>query len=208
MTDNESACAYRIETPRTVIRCWNPQDAPSLKAAVEASRDHLHPWVPWAHETRNLEERIDLLRRFRGQFDLDQDYLYGIFNQDETQVLGGTGLHKRLGEGAREIGYWIHVDYINQGYATEAVSALTRVAIEIDKVNRVEIHCDPHNVRSAAVPRKAGFIHEATLRNRIFEGDGEPRDTMIWTLFADKYPDSPASEIKINVFDAMGRRIL
>ena len=205
MMDKIQARAYRIETRRTVIRCWNPQDAPLLEAAVDASRDHLHPWVPWAHESQDLEERIELLRRFRGQFDLDQDYFYGIFNLDESRVLGGTGLHKRLGERAREIGYWIHVDYINQGYATEVVTALSRVAFEIEQVSRVEIHCDPGNVRSAAVPRKAGFTHEATLRNRYFESDGKPRDTMIWTLFADEYQGSPASEAEIKVFDVIGR---
>lgn len=209
MSNNISARAYRIETPRTVIRCWNPEDAPLLKAAVDASRDHLRPWVPWVNrESQSIDEQVELLRRFRGQFDLDQDFIYGILNQNETQVLGGTGLHTRVGEGAREIGYWIHVDYINQGYATEVVTALTRVAFEIDKVNRVEIHCDPDNVRSAAVPNKIGFIHEATLRNRLLNSDSKPRDTMIWTLFADEYSDSLPADAEIKAFDALGRRIL
>jgi len=59
-------------------------------------------------------------------------------------VLGSTGLHTRVGAGAREIGYWIHQDYINQGLATEATAALTKVAFAIDQVTRIEIHCDPN----------------------------------------------------------------
>ena len=116
-------------------------------------------------------------------------------------------LTKKLANG-REIGYWIHADRIHQGIATQASAALTRVAFEIDHVARVEIHCDPANVRSAAVPRKLGFTHEATLRHHTLLQDGEFRDTMIWTLLASEFPNSPSARADIEAFDAMGRKIL
>ena len=192
--------AYRVVTSRLVIRCWEPADAPLLKAAIDASIEHLLPWMPWAaNEPTDIETKIALIRRFRGQFDLGQDFVYGIFDREETQALGGTGLHTRLGSDAREIGYWVRADGINQGIATEAAGALTRVAFEIDKLDRVEIHCDADNVRSAAVPRKLGFTHEATLRRRRVAG--KVRDTMVWTLLADEYPGSKAATIPIEAFD-------
>ncbi|NLG73072.1 MAG: GNAT family N-acetyltransferase [Chloroflexi bacterium] len=200
--------AYRIHTPRLVIRCWNPVDAPLLKTAIDESVDHLRPWMPWAYnEPEDLQKKIDLLRSFRGKFDLGQDFVYGIFNKDETRVLGGTGLHTRIGEGAREIGYWIHKDYTNQGLATEVSAALTKVAFEIDGVERVEIHCDAENVRSAAVPRKLGYTHDATLRKRVRAHDGTLRDAMIWSLLRQDYPSSPAAAVQIEAFDAIGRPI-
>jgi RimJ/RimL family protein N-acetyltransferase len=155
-----------------------------------------------------MDERVELLRRFRGQFDLNQDFVYGIFNPDETGVLGGTGLHTRVGEGAREIGYWIHVDFINRGLATESTAALTKVAFEVDKVRWVEIHCDPENIRSAIIPEKLSFTHEATLRQRLVDGPEEPRDSMIWTLFADDYPNSYAAGVAVEAFNAIGSKIL
>jgi RimJ/RimL family protein N-acetyltransferase len=198
--------AYRIVTPRLVIRCWEPADAPLLKAAIDASIEHLLPWMPWAAaEPTDIETKIALIRRFRGQFDLGQDFTYGIFDREETQALGGTGLHTRLGPDAREIGYWVRADRINQGTATETVGALTRVAFEVDKLDRVEIHCDADNVRSAAVPRKLGFTHEATLRRRRV--GGKVRDTMVWTLLADEYPGSAAAILPIEAFDAIGRQV-
>lgn len=200
--------AYRIHTPRLVIRCWNPVDAPLLKTAIDESVDHLRPWMPWAYnEPEDLQKKIDRLRSFRGKFDLGQDFVYGIFNKDETRVLGGTGLHTRIGEGAREIGYWIHKDYTNQGLATEVSAALTKVAFEIDGVERVEIHCDAENVRSAAVPRKLGYTHDATLRKRVRAHDGTLRDAMIWSLLRQDYPSSPAAAVQIEAFDAIGRPI-
>ncbi len=201
--------AYRIETGRLVIRCWEPVDAPLLKAAIDANLDHLRPWMPWAHrEPTGLQDKIELLREFRGTFDLGQDFVYGIFDAHEEKVLGGTGLHTRAGEGAREIGYWIHQAHVRQGLATEVSAALVRVAVEVDGVHRVEIHCDPRNVASIAIPRKLGFAHEGTLRQRTASHDGIWEDSMIWTLLADEYPASPAAGVAVAAFDVVGRRIL
>jgi RimJ/RimL family protein N-acetyltransferase len=199
---------YRIETERTVLRCWHPADGPLLKEAVDASLDHLREWMPWAmDEPEAVETKVQRLRRFRANFDTDKDYVYGIFSQDERQVLGGTGLHTRLGKGAFEIGYWISVTHINQGLATEISAALTRVAFEICGVGRVEIHCDPHNLRSAAVPRKLAHTHEATLRQRTVTSTGEPRDTMIWTILVEEFRRSPAATAQIRAYNVMGHLI-
>jgi RimJ/RimL family protein N-acetyltransferase len=204
-----SGPAYRLLTQRLVLRCWDPQDAPLLKRAVDESREHLKPWMPWAHgEPETVDAYVQRLRQARAKFDLGQDFTYGIFDPSERTVLGGTGLHTRLGEGAREIGYWIHRDHLNQGLATEVSAALVRVAFEVDRVSRVEIHCDPRNVRSAAVPRKLGFTLEAVLRQRTPFLDEPRRDSMIWTLFAEDYPATPAAQASVEAFDVVGQRLL
>lgn len=201
--------AYRIETERTVLRCWQPQDAPLLSAAIEASAAHLQEWMPWAkNEPIGLDERVALLRRFRADFDRDEGYIYGIFNRDESAVLGGTGLHKRDEGNCLEIGYWIHVGQIGRGLATEISAALTKAAFALHGVEWVEIRCDPNNVRSSAVPRKLGYTHEATLRARRVTPQGKVEGTMIWSLFADEFPASPAAGQEIAAFDVLGRKLL
>ena len=156
--------AYRIVTERLVIRCYHPADAPLVKKAVDESLDHLLPWMPWAQEEpTTLQTKIERIRKFRANFDLGRDFLYGIFDRDETRLLGSTGLHCNVGENAREIGYWIHKDFVNRGLATESTAALTRVGFEIDRVDRIEIHHGPENASSAAIPRKLGYTREATI---------------------------------------------
>ncbi len=205
--------AYRIVTPRLVIRCWDPADAPQLKEAVDASLEHLRPWMPWAaHHPAPLQASVELLRRFRGSFDLGQDYVYGIFERTPSvagspRVVGGTGLHPRGGEGSREIGYWIRADEVNRGYATEVAAALTRVGFEIEKLRRIGIHCVIENVRSAAVPAKLGYVHEATLRRRI-RHDDMFHDEMVWTMLAEDYPGSLPSQAEYAAYDAAGRQIV
>jgi len=201
--------AYRIHTNRLVLRCPDPEDVLRLMAAIEASLDHLRAWMDWAmKEPENLEAKIERLRRSRADFDLGKDFTYRIMSRDETKLIGAAGLHPRIGEGALEIGYWIHKDHINQGLATEASAALTKAAVEIERVRRVEIRCDPQNLASAAVPRKLGYVHEATLAQQALTPDGKPRDTALWRLLADDYPASPSAKAEIEAFDVLGRRLL
>ena len=200
--------AYRIETNRLVIRCWDPKDAALIQEAAAASKEHLLPFMPWAaDEPQTVEQKVELARRFRGLFDRGEEYVYGIFNPDESRALGGTGLHTRLNGNALEIGYWLHQDFINQGYITESAAALTKVAFELYYVDRMEIHCSVENLASAAIPRKLGYIHEAT-RRRVGYANGKYSDSMIWTLFADEYPNTPSASTNIRAFDAAGNSLL
>lgn len=199
--------AYRIETKRLVLRCYNPSDAKMLEEAVIPSIEHLKPWMEWAHnEPVSLESRTKALQNFRGRFDLGEGFIYGIFNPEETRCLGGAGFHPRIGDNQLEIGYWIHKDFINQGLVTESSAALTKVAFEICHVHKVEIHCDPANLASAAVPRKLGFTHEGTIRHATRFLD-RWSDSMVWGLLESEYPNSPAAKAEVKVFGADGEKI-
>jgi RimJ/RimL family protein N-acetyltransferase len=197
---------YRITTDRLVLRCWDPRDAPLVREAVAASVEHLRPWMPWARDApRPLPEVVELLRRFRGQFDLGQDYVYGIFSRDESEVVGGSGLHTRVDDDAFEIGYWIRASRARQGLATEAAAALARVGFAVCGVDRIEIHADPSNAASLGVARKLGFAEEATLRRRLPSGDGAgPRDEVVFSLFRDEYERTPVAAARLDAYDSAG----
>ena len=199
---------YRIETERLVIRCYQPEDAALLKRSIDESLDHLKPWMPWAHhEPESLEAKVSRLRKYRGQFDLGVDYVFGIFNKEENTLIGSTGLHTRSGENAREIGYWINAHHLGQGYATEATRALTKVGFEIEELDRIEIHCASNNIRSQNVPEKLGYLHEATLRDRTLDPYGNKRDVMIWSMFRDDYSSKEWENFDLTVFNFKGEMI-
>jgi RimJ/RimL family protein N-acetyltransferase len=193
------------------VRCWEPEDAPLLKVAVDVSLEKLRPWMPWAHkDPESVEQKVELLRGFRGRFDLGEDYVYGILSADESAVLGGTGLHTRSPDGAFEIGYWIRTDRTGEGLATEATAALTRVAFEVAGVERVVVRVDPENAPSIAIPRKLGFVEEGTLRRVLHGPDGTPgkRDAVVFALVRDEFGASPAASARLQAFDAVGDRVL
>lgn len=199
---------YRIETERLVLRCYQPADAPLLKQAVDESLTHLRAWMDWSiHEPTPLNAKIELLRRMRGDYDLDRDYNIGIFSADEQQQLGGTGLHTRLETGAFEIGYWIHVDHCGRGYAREAAAALTEVGLMYMQATRIEIRCDPANLASQTVPRRLGYSHTTTLPKQSKTPMGEPRDTMVWTMSAASYLAAAQRPQGLKLFDSTGAAI-
>ena len=201
---------YRIESRRLVIRCYEPDDAPLLKDAVDSSIEHLLPWMPWARfEPQSLDEKVELLRGFRSRFDADEDYPYGVFAEDETRQLGGAGLHRRGGDGALEIGYFIRADAIGRGLATEVTAVLARVGIEKCGMERIDVQVDPENERSLRIPRKLGFTEEATLRRRLepkTEG-GPRRDSILFTLLADELAASPCAAYDYRAYDVLGRSL-
>jgi RimJ/RimL family protein N-acetyltransferase len=176
-----------------VIRCWDPRDAPLLKEAIDSSLGHLLPWMPWArNEPQTLAEKVELLREFRGQFDLGSDAIYAIFDAAEQRVLGGTGLHPRIGPGGLEIGYWIRADAVGQGFATEATAAMTRIAFELADIERVEIRCAPANRPSAAIPPKLGY----TLR--------ETGEELVFAMERGDFPASPSAAARLAAYDVVG----
>jgi RimJ/RimL family protein N-acetyltransferase len=193
-----------------VVRCYDPSDARLLKDAVDSSIDHLVPWMPWAlEEPQTLDEKTDLLRRFRGQFDLGQNFVYGLFSRDESEQVGGSGFHLRVGDDAFEIGYWIRASEDGKGLATESTAALTRVGFEVCEVDRIEIHVEPANEKSARIPQKLDYVEEARLRRRLYAAPGgEPRDTVVFSMFRMDYPGTPASSAQLEAFNARGERVL
>ncbi len=200
---------YRVETPRLVVRCWMPEDAPIAKKAEDESREHLRPFMLWAdREPEPIAETIDKLRLFRSWFDAGEDFMFGAFSREDGSCVGGTGLHPRVGKGGLEIGYWVHANHLRKGIATEMAGALTRVAFEIGRMRWVEIRTATTNAGSAGVPPKLGFVHEATLKDRLTLSNGDIDDALIFTLLARGYDTSPAKRIPFSAFDGAGRKIV
>ncbi len=204
--------AYRIETERLVLRCWNTEDANQVLRVVQADLEQLRPWLPWAvRYPMSAEDQLVDIRRMRRRFDADEDYCYGVFSLDGGELFGGCGLHTRSGPRSLELGFWLRSDRWGRGLATELAAALTRTAFEVHEVERVDLRCATDNLRSARVAEKLGLRHEATLRRRVNppRGEGTMRDAMIWSLVAEELEASPAARIATaaRAYDGLGRRI-
>ena len=199
---------YRIRTPRLTLRCWEPTDAAALCDAIAMSLDHLRAWVPWAmQEPIPPPEKIKQIQKWRSRFERGEDLFYGLFDSTDHAVIGGVGMHARIGAAAREIGYWVRVDRTSQGFATESAAAMTRIGFELLNLHRIEIHCDPRNLASAAVPRKLGYANQVTMQACVPSHDIGPRDTTIWSLIRSKYQSSLGERVKIEAFDVLDERI-
>ena len=201
--------AYRVETGRLLLRCWSPQDAPLLRAALDRSDTYLRPWIPFmAQEPRSLEQTADWLRGLRAQFDRSEHFRYAVFSAGEVELVGENMLLDRVGPGGLEIGYLTHLGFEGQGFAREATVAMIRLAFELHGAERVEIHCAPENTGSASIPARLGFTCEGILARRFRDTGGTTRDLMVWTLFAETYRNSSLRETPLQAWDCLGRKVL
>lgn len=203
------APAYLILTPRLRMVPASPEHALAVKEATDLSLPELQEWMTWSSDLpQPIEHHVGTLRGFRAQFEKDEVYGYLAFDVVDGTFVGGTGLHRRVGPDALEIGYWIRSDRTGRGYATELSAALTRVGFEVHGVSRMELRIAVGNVQSSAVPRKLGYELEATLRKRIPLPGDRVGDSEVWTMFRDAYATSPASRVQIAAHDAVGRRMI
>lgn len=200
--------AYRIRTPRLLLRCYEPSDVELRLEAVVSSGEHLRGFFPPTPEgPLPLDFHLAQVRRFRGNFDLDQDRGYAVLDVETGRFLGEVCLLTRAGLGAREVGYWLRREAVGRGIATEMAAAATRVAFELDKVKRMDLYCSPANTASAAVAKRLGYTFEGRLRDRQLAPHHQRGDLLCFTLLDSEYPQSPAHAVSIEAFDMLGRRL-
>lgn len=168
-----------IEMGDRVLVRMTPHHGPALVTAVNASLGHLRPWMPWAQEPATSESIGTFLGNADSQWDSFEEFQYLIRQTPAGPVIGCCGLHTRVGVGALEIGYWVHVDHIGRGVATAAAGGLTDAALRLRRVERVEIRCDAANARSAAIPSKLGYRLDR-IEARPPTTPGETDAHMVW----------------------------
>lgn len=92
---------------------------------------------------------------------------YVMVRDADGHAVGGIGFHRPPeGDGHVEIGYDLTPDARGQGYATEAVRALTEWALSRDGVHTVVAHTDPDNTASQRVLERAGFTRAEPVEDR------------------------------------------
>jgi RimJ/RimL family protein N-acetyltransferase len=155
------------------------RDGDALVTAVNESREHLAPWMPWAQTPATTASIRAFLSDATSKWRSREEFGYVIRHGTTNDVVGGCGLHPRQGPGVLEIGYWVHVAHTRHGIATAVAAALTNEALALEEVERVEIRCDVANVPSAAVPKRLGFRFDRT-EHRTPQAPGETGELMVW----------------------------
>lgn len=164
-----------------VLRRVIPDDAAAVAGAVKASIDHLRPWMAWADDGAGSETaQQGRLEEAVQAWDDGREYRYAVLDH-AGHLVGLCSLHRRIGPGALEIGYWVHVDHVGRGIATAAARALTESALRLPDVERIEIRCDEANVASAAIARKIGYRLDR-VDDKAPAAPGESGRNMVWVL--------------------------
>lgn len=175
--------ADTLRADQVVLRRWRVTDLDALERAIGESVDHLLPWLPWAagHSRR---QTADFLARSHDQWETGRAFGYAITSG--AALIGGCGLHRRIGAGGLDIGYWIHPHWTGRGLMTMAAVALVDQGFRLAGIDRVEIHHDVANPASGAVARRLGFTGIEPAPEPL-SAPGESGTDVIWRLTVDRW---------------------
>ncbi|HTJ72861.1 MAG TPA: GNAT family N-acetyltransferase [Actinospica sp.] len=175
----------RIEIDEFHLRRYTREDAEPLHEAIKASFAELHPWMPWCVDPVKIEEQRDFIERGFLAWATGRAFDYGIGTSGDgergEEFVGSISLMDRIGPGGLEIGYWLRSDATGKGIMSRAAARLTEIALGLPGIERVEIHCDAANARSAAVPERLGYRLAAMVERLEPTAPGETGRGMVWT---------------------------
>ncbi|MFJ9815257.1 GNAT family N-acetyltransferase [Streptomyces sp. NPDC101151] len=169
-----------LRSDQVELRRWRVDDIDALHRVITESRDHLLPWMPFA-ATHDRRQGEGFLAHTEEEWTSGDAYNYAITSAGV--VVGSCGLHRRVGPGGLDIGYWLHHAWTGKGLATMAAAALVQAGGQLPGIDRIEIHHDEANSASGAVARRLGFTE--VERVQVPEGPEAPGETGIhvrWRL--------------------------
>jgi ribosomal-protein-serine acetyltransferase len=151
------------------LRLLEEADADELYALIDANREHLARWMPWAAgQTR--EGTLEFIRATRRQLADNNGFQVAIVHRG--RIAGVCGFHAvDWHHRSTSIGYWLAEREQGQGLMTQTVRALVDHALHLWDLHRIEIRAAPENARSRAIPERLGFREEGVLREAERVGD-------------------------------------
>ncbi|MEM9422300.1 MAG: GNAT family protein [Pseudomonadota bacterium] len=163
------------------------EDYPLWHAVKQRDRKWLQPMQPrWREdhlEKESYQRRVSLFAR---QARRGEGFVFHLFAAPDDRFVGFCQLAP-VQYGASQsgtVGYWVAQPEWGQGFGTHAVTALAHLAFSSLGLARLEAHCLPHNLASARVLQKVGFLQEGHLRH-FLEIDGERQDHLLYAKLAE-----------------------
>lgn len=116
-----------------------------------------------------IEGQVKRIKEAAEYVKQDQDYYFGIFENDEDKLVGTINLFHIIRGSSQSavIGYFLDRKYNGRGFTTEATKLIVNYAFDELKLHRIEAGVQPHNIGSIRVLEKAGFHKEGIARKNI-----------------------------------------
>lgn len=179
-----------IKTERLILRKHRLSDAAMMFREIDQDRERLRQWLPWVDKTKSENDSKFNLEICLSSWESGDLFDYGFYTHD-GKFLGRGGLHSiNWAIPKAEFGYWMTKRGEGHGYVAEAITAIEKTFFNMG-FERLEVRCDPLNVRSANVPRRLGYKLEAILSNKS-RHNGKLRDTMVWAKLKN-FSEKPSS---------------
>lgn len=167
MFARKSRTKVEIETERMLLRPPQQRDYEHWAKLRRDSREFLTPWEPtWSRDhltVRSFRNRVAWSERMIRNGEALPLFLTSLA---DGQVLGGLTLSniRRQPAQAATMGYWIGQSFAQNGYMSEALSAVRDHAFTHLELSRLEAACLPENLASRRLLERCQFKYEGVAQ--------------------------------------------
>ncbi|MGB9154606.1 MAG: GNAT family N-acetyltransferase [Alphaproteobacteria bacterium] len=156
-----------IHAPRLLIRPIHADDEPENYQAMMESTIDLQRWMSWSHPLPSEQRLAEWVEKESADFEnrKPQGRFSAYLNNSQQLAvsLGVTVLRRDIRR--FHVSYWVRTSLAGQGYATEALIALSQWLFDVWNANRIDSGCAKDNIGSRRVLEKAGYSFEGVQKN-------------------------------------------
>jgi ribosomal-protein-alanine N-acetyltransferase len=158
-----------IETDRLILRRYKETDIDMQYKILNDSR--LTTYIKFPNLTK--EEELDCIKNWIKDADVDKYEKWVIVLKENNLPIGNISVNDiNKKNNYCNVGYVIAYDYWGNGYASEALKAVSDHLLDDEEYYLVECSCNELNVQSSKVMLKAGFKKDGYIANRRLNKDG------------------------------------
>lgn len=183
----------QIESPRLILRQFEMRDAQEFYLLEQRSLQvHLAPYSPVkpmpANDAEGIRAMREMLRTTIERWEDGLDHRFVIILKDTGAMIGQIGITNIIRNVAQSafIGYWIGNEYLNCGYATEALVSTLHYSFEFAKLHRISLWIAPDNIPSLRMAEKLKLRFEGTALRALQLG-GKWQDTNIYAITSEEW---------------------
>lgn len=158
-----------IETDRLIMRRFKETDIDMQYNILHD--DRLSTYIHFPNLTK--EEELEYIKKWINDADSDKYEKWVVELKDKNIPIGNISVNcidKK--NNYCSVGYVIIYDYWGNGYAAEALEAISDYLLNDRNYYLVECSCNELNKQSSKVMIKAGFKKDGYIKNRRLNKDG------------------------------------
>ncbi len=159
----------RIETDRLILRRYKESDLDSIYEIITDER--LSKYIKFPKLTK--EEELEHIKKWIADADESKYERWVIEIKETGEIAGNIDVNTVVKKhNYCNVGYTIRYNYWGNGYAAEALKAVSEHLLNNSGYYLVECSCNELNVQSYRVMEKAGFKKDGYIANRRLNEDG------------------------------------
>lgn len=177
-------------TPRCVVRRFREDDGRAFHELLRVNHEYVQDHFPYLTEAagKSPEEAEAFVRRRMAAWLLQEDYAFGVWSNESTELIGYVHLFEVDWElPIAQLSFFIDRDHARRGIMTEVLARVVRFGFKQLGLEKIYLLTLADNYAGQRLARKIGFGREGDLRNEFRRPGGTLVDLMRLGLTREQY---------------------